>query len=162
MKRPRLRSAQVLSDFRLALTFINGQELTVDLGMDIHAYLGLRPLLDREVFATAVVSDDGWFVEWLEPDIQIGADTLYMDALAQNAQDENTRIFIDWRARTGLSLSEAAEALGVSARSISRYSNGREAVPRSLALACLGWDSLQQRSSIAAEDTGRYVVNRKT
>jgi DNA-binding XRE family transcriptional regulator len=85
-----------------------------------------------------------------------------MDALAQNAQDENTRIFIDWRARTGLSLNDAAEALGVSARSISRYSNGREAVPRSLALACLGWDSLQQRSSIAAEDTGRYVVNRKT
>jgi len=162
MKRPRLRSAHVLSDFRLALTFINGQELTVDLGMDIHAYPSLRPLLDREVFATAVVSDDGWIVEWLEPDIQIGADTLYMDALAQNAQDENTRIFIDWRARTGLSLSEAAEALGVSARSISRYSNGREAVPRSLALACLGWDSLQQRSSIAAEDTGRYVVNRKT
>jgi hypothetical protein len=162
MKRLRLRSAHVLPDFRLALTFINGQELTVDLGMDIHTYPGLRPLLDREVFATAVVSDDGWIVEWLEPDIQIGADTLYMDALAQNAQDENTRIFIDWRARTGLSLSEAAEALGVSARSISRYSNGREAVPRSLALACLGWDSLQQRSLIAAEDTGRYVVNRKT
>lgn len=162
MKRPRLRSAQVLSDFRLALTFINGQELTVDLGVDIHTYPGLRPLLDRDVFATAVGGDEGWFVEWLEPDIQIGADTLCMDALAQNAQDKNTRIFIDWRARTGLSLSEAAEALGVSARSISRYSNGREAVPRSLALACLGWDSLQQRSSIAAEDTGTYVVNRKT
>jgi len=162
MKRPRLRAAQVLPDFRLALTFIDGQDLTVDLALDLHAYPGLRPLLDPEVFATAVVSDDGWIVEWLERDIQIGADTLYMDALAQNAQDENTRIFIDWRARTGLSLSEAAEALGVSARSISRYSNGREAVPRSLALACLGWDSLQQRSSIAAEDTGRYVVNRKT
>ncbi|MGY3644694.1 helix-turn-helix domain-containing protein [Pseudomonas sp. PK-RTE-24] len=162
MKRPRLRSAHVLSDFRLALTFINGQELTVGLGMDIHTYPGLQPLLDREVFATAVVGDEGWIVEWVEPDVQIGADTLYMDALAQNAQDENTRIFIDWRARTGLSLNDAAEALGVSARSISRYSNGREAVPRSLALACLGWNSLQQRSSIAAEDTGRYVVNRKT
>ena len=161
MKRPRLRSAHVLSDFRLALTFINGQELTVDLGTDIHTYPGLRPLLDREVFATAAVGDEGWIVEWIEPDVQIGADTLYMDALAQNAQDENTRIFIDWRARTGLSLNDAAEALGVSARSISRYSNGREAVPRSLALACLGWDSLQQRSSIAAEDTGRYVVKRK-
>lgn len=162
MKRPRLRAAQVLPDFRLALTFIDGQELAVDLGLDIHTYPGLQPLLDREVFASAVVGDDGWIVEWTEPDIQIGADTLYMDALAQNARDENTRIFIDWRARTGLSLNDAAEALGVSARSISRYSNGREAVPRSLALACLGWDSLQRRSTIAAQDTGRYVVSRKT
>ncbi|MBK5529934.1 DUF2442 domain-containing protein [Pseudomonas sp. TH06] len=161
MKRPRLSAVQALSDFRLALTFIDGQELILDLGRDIHTYPGLQPLLDPKVFATATMDDDGWTVEWLEPDIQIGADTLYMDALAQNAADENTRIFIDWRARTGLSLNQAAEALGVSARSISRYSSGREAVPRSLALACLGWDSLQQNSTMAAEESGRYIVNRK-
>jgi hypothetical protein len=101
-------------------------------------------------------------VECVEPDIQIGADSLYLDALAQNSADENTRIFIDWRARTGLPLNQAAEALGVSARSISRYSSGREAVPKSLALACLGWDSLQrQPSTMAAEETGRYTVTRK-
>ena len=46
--------------------------------------------------------------------------------------------------------------------SISRYSSGREAVPRSLALACLGWDSLQRKgASVAAEPTGRYTVTRK-
>ncbi|MEN5314674.1 helix-turn-helix domain-containing protein [Pseudomonas koreensis] len=162
MKRPRLSAVKALSDFRLALTFIDGQELTLDLGRDIKAYSGLQPLLDPEVFLTATLDDHGWTVEWLEPDIQIGADTLYMDALAQNAADENTRIFINWRARTGLSLNQAAEALGVSARSISRYSNGRESVPRSLALACLGWDSLQQNSTLAAEESGRYIVNRKT
>lgn len=161
MKRPRLSTVSALPDYRLALTFIDGQELTLDLERDVHAYPGLRPLLDPEVFATAALDDDGWTVEWLEPDIQIGADTLYMDALAQNAADENTRIFIEWRARTGLSLNQAAEALGISARSISRYSNGREAVPRSLALACLGWDSLQQQSTMAAEESGRYIVNRK-
>ena len=161
MKRPRLAAVQALSSFRLALTFIDGQTLTLDLDRDIHAYPGLQPLIDPEVFATVTMDDDGWTIEWREPDIQIGADTLYMDALAQNAADENTRIFIDWRARTGLSLNQAAEALGVSARSISRYSNGREAVPRSLALACLGWDSLQQNSTLAAEDSGRYTVNRK-
>lgn len=161
MKRPRLAAIKALPDFRLALTFIDGQQMTLDLGRDVRGFPGLRPLLDSDVFATATVDEDGWTVEWLEPDIQIGADTLYMDALAQNALDENTRIFIDWRARTGLSLQQAAEALGVSARSISRYSNGREAVPRSLALACLGWDSLQQQSTIAAEDSGRYIVNRK-
>ncbi|SCZ22949.1 MULTISPECIES: DUF2442 domain-containing protein [Pseudomonas] len=163
MKRPRLAAVQALGDACLSLTFIDGQQLNLDLSCDLQTYPGLAPLLDAEVFATAELGDDGWSVEWPEPDIQIGADTLYRDALAQNAPDENTRIFMDWRARTGLPLNEAAEALGVSARSISRYSNGREAVPRSLALACLGWDSLQEKPAlIAAEDTGRYIVNRKT
>lgn len=162
MKRPRLSAVQALPDYRLALTFIDGQQLTLDLSRDLHAFPGLQPLLEDRAFDTAILGDDGWSVEWPELDIQIGADTLYLDALAQNASDENTRIFIDWRARTGLPLNQAAEALGVSARSISRYSSGREAVPRSLALACLGWDFLQQSNPAqAAEETGRYTVMRK-
>ncbi|RLU04709.1 hypothetical protein CS078_21945 [Pseudomonas prosekii] len=162
MKRPRLAAVKALSGFRLELTFIDGQQLTLSLSGDLQTYPGLRPLLDNRVFEAAAIGDDGWTVEWADADIQIGADSLYLDALAQNAADENTRIFIDWRARTGLPLNQAAEALGVSARSISRYSNGREAVPRALALACLGWDSLQQnRTLAAAEETGRYVVTRK-
>ncbi|WP_137804595.1 DUF2442 domain-containing protein [Pseudomonas sp. G(2018)] len=162
MKRPRLSAVQVLGDYHLALTFIDGQRLTLDLSHDLQAFPGLQPL-QGSAFDGAVLGDDGWWVEWPAQDIQIGADTLYLDALAQNASDENTRIFIDWRARTGLPLNQAAEALGVSTRSISRYSSGREAVPRSLALACLGWDYLQQQSRVprAAEATGRYTVTRK-
>jgi hypothetical protein len=162
MKRPRLSAVEVLPDYRLALTFIDGQQLTLDLNRDLQVFAGLQPL-QGSAFEGAMLGDDGWSVEWPELDIQIGADTLYLDALAQNASDENTRIFIDWRARTGLPLNQAAEALGVSARSISRYSSGREAVPRSLALACLGWDFLQQQANPlrAAEDTGRYTVTRK-
>jgi hypothetical protein len=164
MKRPRLAAVQALPNNRLALTFIDGQQMTLDLTGDLGKFPGLLPLQDGHVFADAELGDDGWTVEWPELDIQIGADTLYLDALAQNAADENTRIFIGWRARTGLPLSQAAEALGVSTRSISRYSNGREPVPRSLALACLGWDSLQDQTSPAlqaAEETGRYQVTRK-
>lgn len=163
MKRPRLSAVKVLADNRLALSFIDGQQLTLDLSHDLQAYPGLQPLREARAFDGATLGDDGWSVEWPELDIQIGADTLYLDALAQNAADENTRIFIDWRARTGLPLNQAAEALGVSARSITRYSSGREAVPRSLALACLGWDFLQQQANPAraAEDTGRYTVTRK-
>jgi hypothetical protein len=162
MKRPRLSAVRALTDYRLALTFIDGQQLTLDLSRDLAVFPGLQPLLGS-AFEGATLGDDGWCVEWPEQDIQIGADTLYLDALAQNASDENTRIFIDWRARTGLPLNQAAEALGVSARSISRYSSGRAAVPRSLALACLGWDYLQQQSKLlmAAEEKGRYSVTRK-
>lgn len=163
MKRPRLSSVRALPDYRLALNFIDGQQLTLDLTRDLQSFSGLRPLLEKRAFEAATLGDDGWSVEWPQQDIQIGADTLYLEALAQNAADENTRIFIKWRARTGLPLNQAAEALGVSARSITRYSSGREAVPRSLALACLGWDWLQQQAqpAKAAEDIGRYTVIRK-
>ena len=162
MKRPRLLTVQALPEYRLALTFIDGQQLTLDLSRDLLALPGLQPLQGR-AFDGAALADDGWCVEWPEQDIQIGADTLYLDAIAQNACDENTRIFIDWRARTGLSLTQAAEALGVSTRSISRYSRGKEAVPRSLALACLGWDFLQLQANAprAAEETGRYIITHK-
>jgi hypothetical protein len=162
MKRPRLAAVKAVPPCCLTLTFIDGQQLELDLSRDLEKYPGLQPLLNAQVFETAVLADEGWSVEWPEPDIQIGADTLYLDALAQNVPDDNTRIFIDWRARTGLTLDQAAEALGISARSISRYSSGRESVPRSLALACLGWDSLQKVSRLqAAETSGRYAVNRK-
>ncbi|WP_260955597.1 DUF2442 domain-containing protein [Pseudomonas citri] len=161
MKRPRLLAVQALLPFSLDMTFIDGQRLMLDLSADVQRFPGLQPLLDAGAFECAALGDDGWSVEWPELDIQIGADTLYLDALAQSAVDENTRIFIDWRARTGLPLHKAAEALGVSTRSISRYSRGREAVPRSLALACLGWDSLQREAGMVAEQKGRYTVTRK-
>jgi hypothetical protein len=159
MKRPRLKAVEALAGQRLALTFIDDQRFVFDMGADINAFPGLQPLQDNHAFMQAQIGDDGWTVEWVEQDIQIGADTLYLDAQAQAATDENTKIFIGWRARTGMPLALAAEALGVSPRSITRYSNGREATPRTLALACLGWDALQEQSgALAAETPAPYKV----
>jgi hypothetical protein len=162
MKRPRLKSVEALVGSRLALTFINDQTFVLDMGADIRKFPGLAPLRDETVFMQAQIGDYGWTVEWEAPDIQIGADTLYLDAQAQAATDENTRIFIGWRARTGLPLALAAEALGVSTRSITRYSNGREATPRTLALACIGWDALQREGhpgTLVAEERAPYGVD---
>ncbi|HDS1747319.1 MULTISPECIES: DUF2442 domain-containing protein [Pseudomonas] len=147
MKRPRLRAVQARPGARLVLTFTNGQRFDLDMSDALAAYPGLAPLAKREAFQGAVLGDGGWSVEWLALDIQIGADTLLLDALAQTAPDDNTRIFIRWRLRHRMTLDQAAEALGVSARSISRYSSGREAVPRTLALACLGWETLGQKAA---------------
>ncbi len=143
MKRPRLQAVQACPGHRLELTFIDGRRLVLDMSADVASYPGLKPLQASNAFAAAALGDDGWTVEWPALDIQIGADTLLLDALAQVAPDENTRIFIGWRARTGFGLEQAAAALGVAARTISRYSSGREAVPRTLALACKGWEAMQ-------------------
>lgn len=147
MKRPRLESIKVLkgkASPSLRLQFVDGSTYTVDFAPLLAESKGLKPLKDPAVFARATLLEgEGWAVVWPEQDIQIGADTLWLDAQAQNAPDENTRIFAQWRARNGLSLVNAAEALGMSTRTISAYGSGKRPVPRYMALACKGWSAEQ-------------------
>ena len=151
MKRPRLQRITVIKGAAspgLRLQFVDGSVYTVNFAPLLAESRGLKPLKDPAVFAQAtLVSGEGWAVVWPEQDIQIGADTLWLDAQAQNAPDENTRIFAQWRARNGLSLASAAEALGMSTRTISAYGSGKRAVPRYMALACKGWSAEQAQQS---------------
>jgi len=141
MKRPRLMATEALPDYRLRLTFINNTVFTVSLADDLARCEGLHPLRDPGIFANAtIIEGEGWTVEWPEVDFQIGADTLWLDAQAQNAPDENTRIFAEWRLRHGLSLADAARALGMTTRTMSSYGSGKRPVPRYIALACKGWE----------------------
>ena len=142
MKRPRLSAVLPLVQFRLKLTFIDGSVFTVDFKPLFEESPGLARLRDAKAFSEAALSDgEGWAVEWPDLDIQIGADTLWFDAQAQNASDENTRIFAQWRARHGLSLNQAAEALGMTTRTMSAYGTGARPVPRYITLACKGWEA---------------------
>ena len=144
MKRPRLLSVEPLADYKLRLNFVNGNVYTVSIAEDFDHYPGLQPLKDTAAFAKAmVITDEGWTVEWPELDIQIGADTLWLDAQAQNAADENTRVFAQWRVRHRLSLADAANALGMTTRTMSAYGSGKRPVPRYIALACKGWETEQ-------------------
>lgn len=147
MKRPQLKSIAVLPDFRMQLCFADESAFTVDFSGFFRESPGLRPLRDPKAFAKAtLVEGEGWAVSWPELDIQIGADTLWLDAQAQNAPDENSRIFASWRARNGLSLAAAAKALGMTTRTISAYGTGARPVPRYIALACKGWDTEHNRA----------------
>lgn len=144
MKRPRLKSVKPLANFKLRLRFIDDRTFTLDFAPLMAQSKGLKPLHQTAVFATAqLIPGEGWAVVWPGVDIQIGADTLWLDAQAQCAPDENTRIFAQWRARHGLSLTQAAEALGVTTRTISAYGSGNRPVPRYMALACKGWEATQ-------------------
>ncbi|MEW6486514.1 MAG: DUF2442 domain-containing protein [Thermodesulfobacteriota bacterium] len=150
MKRPRLQAVAALPDQRLELTFVDGTRHVVCLSQDIQRLPGLAPLRDPEAFAGArVVEGEGWTVEWEAFDIQIGADTLLLEALAQRATDDNTRTFLSWRARNGLSLAEAGRALGLTPRTISAYGTGARRVPRYIALACKGWEAERARRPAA-------------
>ena len=148
MKRPRLESVRALSDYRLQLVFRDGSAYTVSLANSFDKFPGLEPLQDKAAFAKAqIIESEGWTVEWPELDIQIGADTLWLDARAQNAVDENTRVFAQWRAENGLTLTQAAQALGMTPRTMSAYGTGSRPVPRYVALACKGWEVEHRRQA---------------
>ena len=73
---------------------------------------------------------------WPE-DLDIGADRLYEMALEQNGR-AGAAAFIRWRWRNELSLSKAAETLGVSRRMVAYYESGEQGVPRTVLLALKG------------------------
>lgn len=79
MDRPRLKSVQPLSGYRLALTFIDDRQVVRNMSNDVERLPALARLKDQQAFASAEVADDGWAVEWPTVDIQIGADTFWTE-----------------------------------------------------------------------------------
>ncbi len=143
MNRPRLQSVEAFENHTARLAFRNGAVFIVDFNQFFDESPGLEPLRDVGRFLKVQVDEWGWFIEWPELDIQMGADTLWLDAQAQNAPDENTRFFAGWRSRYGLSLKQAADALGLTVRTISAYSTGSRPIPKTVRLACVGWEFMR-------------------
>lgn len=97
-----------------------------------------RVLRDANLFARVRVGEWGHSVAW-SSDVELSAEALWLETLSATG-DHDTREFIEWRLRHGLSLSAAAEALGLSRRMVAYYSNGEKPVPRAILLACKGWE----------------------
>lgn len=108
--------------------------------------LDLRDLLKKSAFKAlrgnnfrkAQVGKWGHSVEW-PGGIELGADELWRRTLKAEGRDD-ALAFLDWRMRHGLSLSTAADALGLSRRMVAYYSSGTKPVPRTVQLACAGWE----------------------
>ena len=97
-----------------------------------------RRLSDPKEFARVHVGDWGHSVEW-DSGPELSAETLWLLTLSATGRSD-TREFLEWRLRHGLSLSGAANALGLSRRMVAYYSNGEKRVPRAIQLACKGWE----------------------
>jgi hypothetical protein len=121
------------------ITTMNDKTLTVDLNEPVHRLKGLRPLRDRAVFARADVGEGGHSIVW-PGGADMGADRLWELALEQNGRADAVE-FIRWRWKHGLSLTAAAEALGLSRRQVAYYASGEHEVPRTVLLACKGWEA---------------------
>ena len=123
---------------RLRLRWSDGAEAEFDL-TDWLASPAFAALRDPAEFARVQVGDWGHSLEW-PSGAEAGADRLWLETLSATRR-EGARAFLEWRLKHGLSLSGAAEALGLSRRMVAYYSNAEKPVPKTVLLACRGWES---------------------
>ena len=140
----RVTGVKSVRDYVLSISFTKGRTFKVDLRDFVQRLKGLRPLRDPAVFARAEVGEGGFSIEW-PGDLDVGADRLYEMALEQNGRAD-AAAFIRWRWRNKLSLSKAAETLGVSRRMVAYYESGEQEVPRTVLLALKGWEVEQNHA----------------
>ena len=142
-----LTQVDVETPTSLRLAYADGEQLTVDLADLIARHPTLAPLTDPALFTTAAVGEWGACVVWHNDDaLQLAADNLRARAVEQ-AGGYSHELIWNWMARHKLTLEAAAEALGLSRRMLAYYRSGAKPVPRTVALALLGWEVEQHRAA---------------
>lgn len=121
----------------LHVSWSDGTAADIELGaiLNDRAFAALR---DPGEFAKVELGDWGHSLTW-PSGVELGADMLWLETLSATGHGD-VRAFLEWRLRHALSLSKAADALGVSRRMVAYYSNGEKRVPKPILLACRGWE----------------------
>lgn len=141
----RLISVSVTAPMTLTVHYDKGTSVTVSLQELANRLSAFTCLNDPTEFATASITDFGWSLEW-QCGASLDAERVLEMALEQQGYTNNIH-FRHWQDKNGLSLSKAAEALGISRRTVSQYRTGAHPVPRTVYLACKGWESEQRQSA---------------
>lgn len=134
-----IEAAEPRGDAGLWLRWSDGTEAELSFDAGLRATLG--------EFAKVAIGDWGHSLVW-PGGVEIGADMLWAETLTATGHDD-ARQFLNWRRANGLSLTKAAEALGLSRRTVAYYSNGQRKVPKAILLACKGWDALHPQRKAA-------------
>src|SRR5579872_2171316 len=133
-----IEGVKAIGPAQLRLRWSDGAEVELDLSAWLETP-GFARLRDHAMFAAVKVGDWGHSLEWSNG-AEASADSLWLETLAASKRAD-ARAFLEWRLKNGLSLTKAAEALGLSRRMVAYYSNAEKPVPRTVLLACRGWDA---------------------
>ncbi len=133
-----IESVKAMGSAQLRLGWSGGVQVELDLSdwLETPAFVALR---DPAEFAQVKTGDWGHSLQW-PSGAEAGADSLWLETLS-TLKRQDARTFLEWRLKNGLSLSKAADALGLSRRMVAYYSNAEKPVPRTVLLACRGWEA---------------------
>lgn len=123
----------------------NGKQLSVDLGSYLAAP-GYESLAQADLFKGVQVEEWGHGVEWPAIDMGIDVDTLNRLAREQAGTAFPVEQFNAWMEKNGLTLSTAAQALGLTRRTVIYYHCGHKPIPLYIGLACEGWEVRKRRA----------------
>lgn len=140
-KSPNIVAIEPLAGHVLRIRWRDHGEDVVDLGELIATSRSLAAIAPPAAFAAVQVGEDGWTAAWGE-DIELDASHVYRLARYQAGDSLTPESFRAWRAKHGLSQARAAEALGISDRMVKYYEDGSHLVPKTVMLACTGYDAL--------------------
>lgn len=145
---PRMTTVQPLPDYVLRVKWAEGPRTgrvdLVDVSPAIFGYKVYRPLRDERLFLTGTIADDGDAVSWGSDDLIMSADTI--QSLAQESWEPKE--FVEFLSRNKLTQEAAAAMLGRSRRQIATYATIGP-IPRVVALACYGFESLRRDKFVA-------------
>ena len=143
----RLVSVTPMENLKLSAAYSDGRVLQVDLS-DLASRLQTFAALEKPAeFTTAKVADFGWTLEW-DCGASLDSDRLIELALEQTGMADNVS-FRRWQDANNLSLTDAANAIGLTRRTVSQYRTGARPVPRIVGLACKGWEAERQQRQTA-------------
>lgn len=127
----------------LVVTFGDGQHLLVDLREAFGSSKILRPVLQKDLFRKAKITNMGRTLKWPgSEDYEVSSDQVRAWGVDQAGGFSHAR-FIEWMFNNEHTLASAAVALGLSRRMVAYYREGAKPIPRTVALACKGWEALQ-------------------
>lgn len=138
-----IRSIATRGRASVAVVWDDGRRAQVDLAPIIAARSVLAPLADPGLFRRVTLAADGWSIEWPGCEIDFGSAQLRRWADEQAGETMPADAFRDWTERHGMTLDRAAEALGLSRRTIAYYLSGEQPVPKTVMLATEGYDRRQ-------------------
>lgn len=129
---PNIKDARIVGPLTVEIDWSTGETLRVDLS-DL-ANPPFDALRNDEFFAKMQRDDWGHGLDW--PDgLDMGADRLY-ELGREQAGLPTASEFNAWMQRNDLSLSGAAETLGMTRRMIAHYRTGSKPIPKVVGLAC--------------------------
>lgn len=136
---PNIQAVRVMELGVIELVWSTGETLNVNLSGLPRRNTAFAKLSDPAFFTKVERDEWGHGIGW-PGGLDLGADRLY-ELSREQAGLPTASEFEAWMDRNHLSLTLAAESLGMTRRMIAHYRTGSKPIPLVVGLACKGWEA---------------------